>query len=81
MALLITIEPITGVRLKDGTLITVDPSNPREARTISQTPFWLTVRCRTHWGRCRRHGPVRRIAWSNVANVCRATEDGNRWDR
>lgn len=67
------IEAITGVRLKDGTLITADPRNPREVHTLSQTLFWLTIRCKPT-------GAVRRITWGNVANVRRASEDGNRWD-
>ncbi|MEV5854672.1 hypothetical protein [Streptomyces anulatus] len=64
--------PITGLRLKDGTSITVNPHNPRDTHTLSQTLLWVTVRCGAT-------GAVRRIKWRDVARIRRTSEAGDYW--
>ncbi|WP_435285209.1 hypothetical protein [Streptomyces bacillaris] len=65
-------DPITGLRLKDGSTITVNPRDPRDCHTISHTFLRATVRCAAT-------GAVRRIKWRDVVRIRRTSEDGHHW--
>jgi hypothetical protein len=63
---------LTGVRLRDGSRITVNPHNPRDCHTITQGRFWVTVRCGAT-------GAVRRIRSKDIVRTRRTTEAGDVW--